>query len=69
MENNVTTTDRIGEGLFTTLVLVEEKNDMWLATVRFKEPPTRGMTFHYRNQVWQVVSSETCGCRAEPAVM
>jgi hypothetical protein len=54
---------------FATLVLAEESDDMWLATVHFPEPPEPGMTFHFRGQVWEVVLSLSFGCHAQPAVM
>ena len=60
---------RVGRGSYPALVLVEDEHDMWLATVFFAEPPSPGMTFHFRGQVWQVFWQDDCGCRAEPAVM
>ncbi len=60
---------KIGHGPYPALVLAEDESDMWLATVCFPEPPSPGVTFHFRGQVWQVFWSDACGCRAEPAVM
>jgi len=54
---------------YLALVLAEDENDMWFAKVCFPEPPSPGLTFHFRGQVWQVFWSSDCGCRAEPAVM
>jgi hypothetical protein len=59
----------IGEGPYPALVLVEGEGDMWLASVRFDEPPQPGMTFHFRGMVWELVWASEAGCGAAPAAM
>jgi len=54
-------------GLFPTLVLAEEADDMWLTVVSFREPPRVGATFRFQNREWVVVWREDVGCVAAPA--
>ena len=61
--------ERIGSGPYPTLVLLEGDNDMWLATVRFEEPPEPGLTFHFQGMVWELAWAAEAGCGAVPAAM
>ena len=65
-EDSTTATGSCG---VATLVLADGLDDMWLTVVHFPAPPEPGTTFHFRGEVWEVVWTESCGCRAELAVM
>ncbi len=58
-----------GSGPWSALVLVDAGADMWLARVRFPEPPRPGLVFWFRELQWQVDRAEPFGCRAVPATM
>lgn len=60
---------QVGTGPYATLVLAESEGDMWLAYVRFDEPPQPGLRFHFRGTVWEVIWTERAGCGARPVVM
>ena len=60
---------QVGTGPYSALVLAECENDMWLASVRFQQPPQAGLTFHFRGTVWQLTWADTVGCTAKPLVM
>jgi hypothetical protein len=59
----------VGSGPYTTLVLAEWEDDMWLAAVRFDQPPRPGLTFHFRGTVWELTWADEAGCGASPVVM
>jgi hypothetical protein len=59
----------IGTGPYSVLVLLEGDGDMWLASVRFGEPPQPGLTFHFRGMVWELTWASEAGCGAAPAAM
>jgi len=59
----------LGTGSYPTLVLVEGEGDMWLAQVRFEEPPRPGSTFHFQGMVWELSWAGEAGAAARPAVM
>ena len=59
----------VGTGSYPTLVLVEGEGDMWLAWVRFDEPPQPGCTFHFRGMVWELSWAGEAGAAARPAAM
>ena len=42
---------------------------MWLAWVRFDEPPQPGCTFHFRGMVWELSWAGEAGAAARPAAM
>ena len=60
---------QVGTGSYPTLVLVEGEADMWLAWVRFDEPPQPGCTFHFRGTVWELSWAGDAGAAARPAAM
>lgn len=59
----------VGRGPYTTLVLAEWDDDLWLTTVRFEQPPQPGMTFHFLDTVWQITWTQAVGCGAVPLEM
>ena len=60
---------QVGTGPYPTLVLAEHEGEMWLASVRFDEPPQPGLTFHFQGMVWQLTWADKAGCCATPVVM
>jgi len=60
---------RIGTGPYSALVLAEWDDDLWLASVRFEQPPRPGTIFHFLNMVWQITWTEPAGCGAVPLEM
>ena len=60
---------QVGSGSYSTLVLVEDEADMWLAWVRFDQPPEPGSTFHFRGMVWELSWAGEAGAAARPAAM
>lgn len=61
--------NRAGAGAFQVLVLLDGEPELWLAEVRFGNPPVVGDVFHFHGAPWQVVRVDHCGCQAMPVVM
>lgn len=58
-----------GVGPWSSLVLLDGDHDMWLARVRFPEPPRAGLTFWFGDAQWALAETTAAGCRAVPAAM